>query len=48
MLPRALAVGIPGAAQVDIETPEARPRNEALANGSALPAPTWLGVSART
>jgi len=43
ILPRAKALGIPGAEDIEIETLEQRLRGECVANGSCLPGPTMVG-----
>jgi hypothetical protein len=47
LLPRAIAIGIVTAEEIDIDTLEERLRAENIAAGSCLPAPTMIGAFAR-
>ena len=47
ILPRAVAAGVPGATDVEIDTLEERLRAEGMASGAATPAPTMVGAVGR-
>jgi ubiquinone/menaquinone biosynthesis C-methylase UbiE len=47
ILARAVAAGVPGASDVDIDTLEERLRAEGGASGTAMPAPTMVGAVGR-
>ena len=47
ILPRAVAAGVPGASDVDIDTLEERLRAEGVASGAVTPAPTMVGAVGR-
>jgi ubiquinone/menaquinone biosynthesis C-methylase UbiE len=47
ILARAIAAGVPGASEVEIDTLEERLRAEGVASGAAAPAPTMVGVVGR-
>ncbi|HTS61043.1 MAG TPA: hypothetical protein VMH28_03410 [Candidatus Acidoferrales bacterium] len=46
-MPRAIALGIVAAEEIDIDTLAERLRAEAVAAGSSLPAPAMIGAFAR-
>jgi SAM-dependent methyltransferase len=47
ILPRAVALGVPGASDVEIDSFEERLRAEGVASGAAAPAPTMVGAVGR-
>jgi len=47
ILARAVAAGVPGASEVEIDTLEERLRAEGVASGAAAPAPTMVGTVGR-
>ena len=47
ILARAVAAGVPGASEVEIDTLEERLRAEGVASGAAAPAPTMVGAVGR-
>jgi ubiquinone/menaquinone biosynthesis C-methylase UbiE len=47
ILARAVAAGVPGASEVEIDTLEERLRAEGVASGAVLPAPTMVGAVGR-